>query len=185
MPDSTPVYGWPVPVLTDDPNIPADVTGLGLAIEGTIVANKATSTRPVGDSSNSSTLGSNVSFTANQNKNIISVTTTLDHDQWVFISAKVCYNNTTNSVTPAISAYVDVDAVIIDELSSGVASMGANGAANDRLLISIPMHSVFLTAGSHTIRLRGDRDATVATVNAMAVNSLNNTYNPTTLTIII
>jgi hypothetical protein len=41
MPDVTPVYGWPIPVLTDDPNIPADVSALGLAIESTAAATSA------------------------------------------------------------------------------------------------------------------------------------------------
>ncbi len=184
MPDATPIYGFPFGTLTDAPVDLLSVPELAQAVEDQLGAD----VRPIGDAATYSMYltGGDISFTASQNKNILTTgAITLTRDQWVLLSGKARITNQTGGASGLFALYIDVDTVIHPQLSTGAIWVGANGSINERPQLSIPVFSVFLTAGSHTIRLRGDRDSTVATHNVQAADVLNNTYNPTTLTVII
>src|SRR4051812_18985097 len=134
MPDATPVYGWPIPVLTDDPNIPSDITALALAQEQTL------STGFVGDSSSSVYLtGSDISSTSGQNKTIVATTISLDHDQWAVLGGRANFTNT-GGTAALVGLYIDVDTVVVPELTSGNVNVGV-GAATDRQQLALPNFS--------------------------------------------
>jgi len=182
VPDQTSVYALPFPVLTDPPNVPSDMQALAVATEAALVAD----TRPVGDSSNSLYLtGSDVAFGSGDNHNILTTSITLLRDQWVILSGRASFDNTSSNA-PSIGIYIDLGSgTPIPELTSGNHALQANGNFGQRRQLVVGPHSVFFTAGTYTVRLRGDRDNTSATVNARATDSQNVTSHPCFLSIIV
>jgi hypothetical protein len=184
MPGTTPIYGWPYGVLTDGTADLLDVSPLANAIEATVHGGTVS---PIGDSSNSQVLtGGDIPFTANDNKNILTTgAITFAHDQWVYLAGHAVFHNQTSSASGLIAIYIDLDAVPIPGMTSGAIWMGPQGSIDERRELNVAMDSVFVTAGSHTFRLRGDRDSTTATHNADSTDSLNQTHHPCSLTVII
>jgi hypothetical protein len=182
MATTTAIYGWPVPDLTDTPNEPQQVSDLADAIEATLGVDK----RPIGDPSNSAFItGGDIAFAANDNKNIISVSISLARDQYVVIGGRAMFE--AQGAACLIGIYIDLGGgTPIDELTSGVCTIGANSGDHGRLQLTIPPHYVLLTAGAHTIRLRATHDATTsAVVNASAAESLTVAFKPCFLSIIV
>jgi hypothetical protein len=186
MPETTTNRGYPRGVVTDNILDTLDVGPTADAIDVDVQAlYTMLGAAPSGDSSNSVFLtGADIAFTANDNKNILTTgTVTLARDQWVYLSAKVRATNAGGNIG-FFGCYIDVDSVLYPELESGVLGLGTT-SPTDRRQFSIPGFSVFLTAGAHTFRLRGDRDSAVTTINAQASDALNQTYHPTSLTVIV
>ncbi len=183
MATTTAIYGWPVPELTDSPNAPQQFSDLADAIETTVAS---AGVSPIGDSTNSVYLTAGIDFTANNNKNILATDITLTRDQWVILSGHAAFLNTTGGASGQVGIYIDLGGgTPIPQLTSGYVWMGASGNITELMQLSLPAFSVFLTAGAHTVRLRGDRDSTAATHRAIGNTTANVTMNPCKLTIIV
>ncbi len=184
MPDTTTTLNFPFGTLSDSPVDLLSVPALAQAVEDYLLL---TDPRPVGDSSLSQVLTSgDIAFTANDNKNILTTgAVTYTRDQWVLVAGHCAVHNATSGASGYFALYIDFDATPISGATSGVIWVGNQGSIEERREFSVPMHSIFVTAGSHTIRLRGDRDSTVATHNVSATDTLNQTHHPTRLTVIV
>lgn len=187
MPDTTTNRDYPKGVVTDNILDTLDVDQLADAIDADVQAlYDIAGTAPIGDSSHSLVLtGSDIALNTGGTKTILTQTITLTRDQWVMIGGRVSLVNTTSGAGGQMGIYIDVDSAVIDELTTGNQSIGNQGSITERIFFSIPLFSVFLTAGAHTIRLRADKDSTVSTVNARATDVINITSHPCALNIIV
>lgn len=183
MPGTTTNYALPYPTLPDPPNVPNDIQALATAVDTLI---KGGLTAPIGDAAtNSVFLSSPIAFSANDNKNILTTSVVLTRNQWVILSGHALFANQTSSASGKIGIYIDVDAVVVPQLTSGFIWMGAAGNITEFMTLALPSFSVLLAAGTHTIRLRGDRDGTTATHNAVGTQTQNQTHQPCSLTVIV
>ncbi len=184
MATTTAIYGWPVPELTDSPNAPQQFSDLADAIETTVAS---AGVSPIGDSTYSIYLTTGIDFTKNDNKNILATDITLTRDQWVILSGHATFLNQTSNASGQIGIYIDLGGgTPIPQLTSGYVWLGHAGDITELMQLSLPAHSIFLTAGTHTVRLRGDRDnVAIATHRAIGNTTANVTMNPCKLTIIV
>jgi hypothetical protein len=192
MPDTTPVLGWPVPVLTDDPNAPQQITDLADAIEADVAPIAAA---PGGDGSHSTYLAATSGDPASPDlrlpqsatTDILTASFTLTRAQAVRIGAKVLLVNTGAS-TGAIGICIEIDGSrVTGHGEVGSVELGANGTSTDQINTAIPTFTTptTLATGSHTVKLRADRGADpTGVINARSTTTPNGrTYHPTSLTI--
>lgn len=170
MATTTSVYGWRIPVLGDDPNIPSDITNLADDVEAALSQDYSLRLT-----------GANVRLTESATTNILTSTFTLTAPAVLNVAASV---RTINSGADALLGItIIVDGTFSSERCAGPVAVFASGVS---AILDIPLRQVGLAAGAHTITLQADRNAN-GVVDATGTTTFgvgSRSYKATSLTII-
>jgi len=150
MPATTPTLGLPYPVLSDPPNVPADIQALANALD-TLVNGVTT----VGYPSSAS-----VSMGANAWTTLCSVNVTLPATQVVEIVAwaRIVNSGATRPITAL--QVLDGSTLLFGTGQVDVPGTGDNPGFNPvDVYINTPRRAISLTAGAHTLNLQAWKDS--------------------------
>ncbi len=154
MPDVTPIYGWPIPVLSDPPDAPQQFSDLADAIETTLTA--------AGANNGDAGPANNVTFSGSAWTTVCQVSVVVPNASTVLISANLELQNTgTGRSSAALSVRKDLAGANVNIYTSGIIHMGGSSDSyGDYANICMPSVAVGVTTGTTIFTLQGYEDTT-------------------------
>lgn len=172
MAGTTTEYDLPYPTSGDPPKGDEQIAALAQGVNAELVAEEP--------ADHSVTLtGADVRLVASDVTTILTAAFTLPRDSWVLVGGQTRVLNSGGAIG-TFGIFVDVDGVFDADLTAGP---GQVDYQNDgiRTHLTILPKLLFLAAGAHSLRLRGDRNGvgTLDAAGSVAYGTPSHTYKPT------
>ena len=189
MADQTVNYGIPKPTSSDPPDVPSDMGAMADAIDVLLLnLHTAVDGHVFGDGSPGTvTSGTAIRCTQSAQTYLATATFTLAAQQQVgFSAATVFIADSTSGSVGAAALAVEIDGSVPGNGWGGPVNIGVPNSDAERVQCVVPYFTKLLNSGSHTVKLRAERDGN-GVINALRNSSLasGGNPNPTLLNIVV